>query len=70
MRMKGIFLKAQGIRAGWRALIFVGVYLTLRVALQLAFGSLTEIPDSEPNHPLHPLIRESCAALAVFSPLG
>jgi membrane protease YdiL (CAAX protease family) len=66
VRMKWIFLNGQGIRAGWRALIFVGVYLALRVATQSALGSLTAISESEPNPPLHPLIRESCAALVVF----
>ena len=65
-RMRAIFFSGQGVRAGWRALGFVGVYVALRVATQSALGSLMAISESEPNPLLHPLIRESCAALIVF----
>ena len=64
--MRAIFFSDQGVRAGWRALGFVGVYVALRVATQSAFGSHMTISESEPNPPWHPLIRESCAALIVF----
>ena len=55
--MRAIFLDGQGLRPGWRALLFVGVYVALRVATQFALGSLIAISESEPNPLLHPLIR-------------
>lgn len=66
IRKRPIFANDQGIRAGWRALMFVGLYVALRVATQSTLGSLIAISESEPNAPLHPLIRELCAALVVF----
>jgi uncharacterized protein len=64
--MRSFFFSGQNIRVGWKALLFVGLYVALRVASQLALGSHIVISESEPNPPLHPLIRESCAALLVF----
>jgi membrane protease YdiL (CAAX protease family) len=64
--VRSVFLNAQNIRVGWRALLFVSLYIALRVATQSGLGSLIAISESEPNPPLHPLIRESCAALNVL----
>jgi uncharacterized protein len=64
--VRSVFLNGQDIRVGWKALLFVGLYVALRVATQSGLGSLITISESEPNPPLHPLIRESCAVLLVF----
>lgn len=64
--LRSVFLDGSVIRIGWKALLFVGLYVALRVAMQSALGSLIAISESEPNPPLHPLIRESSAVLVVF----
>ena len=64
--VKAVFLNEQGIRAGWRALLFAGLYVLLRVTTQSALGSVIAISATEPNPPLHPLLRESCSLLIVF----
>ena len=43
----------------------MGMYVALRVQ-PTAPGSLIPVSETEPNPPLHPLIRESCAVLLVF----
>jgi membrane protease YdiL (CAAX protease family) len=64
--VRSVFLHEQKIRVGWRALLFVGLYIALRVASQITLRPFIAISETEPNPPLHPLIRESCAALLVF----
>jgi membrane protease YdiL (CAAX protease family) len=66
LTVRSVFLHEQKIRVGWTALLFVGLYIALRVATQITLGPFIAISETEPNSPLHPLIRESCGALLVF----
>ena len=64
--VRSLFLNSQGIRAGWKALLFVGMYVALRVGTQPALGSLIVLSQSEPNPPPHALIRQSRDVVLVF----
>lgn len=56
----------QGIRVGWKALLFVALYVALRLGTQPALGPLIELSQSEPNPPPHALIRQSWDLALVF----
>lgn len=47
-------------------MLFVGLYVALRVGTQPALGSLVEISQTEPNPPLHALLRQSWVVVLVF----
>jgi uncharacterized protein len=64
--VRSVFLSEQGIRVGWKALLFVGLLVTLRMGTRPALGSLIVLSQSEPNPPSNALIRESWLVLLVF----
>src|SRR5450755_4598994 len=64
--VRSVFLSEQGIRIGWKALLFVGLLIALRMGTRPALGSLIVLSQSEPNPPSHALIRESWLVLLVF----
>ena len=64
--VRSVFLSDQGIRVGWKALLFVGLLIALRMGTRPALGSLIVLSQSEPNPPSPALVRESWIVLLVF----
>jgi uncharacterized protein len=51
----------------WKTLLFVGLYVGMRIATGPLLGPLIVLSDSEPNPPEPALIRESWSVLLVFA---
>ena len=64
--LRSVFLNGQDIRVGWKALLFVALFVALRIGTGPALGSLIVLSQSEPNPPSPALIRESWLVLLVF----
>jgi membrane protease YdiL (CAAX protease family) len=65
-RLRWAFLSGQGLRVGWKALLFVCIYLGLSLA---ATPALRHIISPKPTGPISPtlaLIRESWEVILVF----
>lgn len=64
--VRSVFLSDQGIRVGWKVLIFIALYAVLRLGTAPLLGQIISISETEPNPPTHALIRESWSVLLVF----
>jgi len=64
--LRPVFLNGNEIRFGWKAALFVGLNVGLKMATQPVLGSLIALSQSEPNPPQPALFRETWAVLIVF----
>jgi membrane protease YdiL (CAAX protease family) len=65
--LRRIFISEQRIRAGWSALLFVGIFQGLEMGTALVLGRFISLKPSGPIPPALALIRESWEILVVFA---
>lgn len=66
-RVRRIFVGEDGIRIGWRALLFITIYLILSTLMTGALGHFVELEPRGPLPPTLVLIQESSDLLAMFA---
>jgi CAAX protease family protein len=64
--LRRIFLSEQGLRAGWKALLFVAIFQALVMGTAPVLLHVISLKPSEPISPVLALIRESWELLLVF----
>jgi membrane protease YdiL (CAAX protease family) len=61
------FADDRAIRSGWRALLFIGIYLALSAAFELVPARLLQIETQGPLPPRQVIVQESCDLFAILS---
>ncbi len=65
--LRRVFFGAQGIRAGWSALLFVAIFQILETGATAALSHFVSLKPTGPIPPTLALIRESCEVLLVLA---
>ncbi len=66
-RRRFFFADDGAIRSGWRALLFIGIYLALSASIEIIPARLLQLETQGPLPPGQVIVQESCDLFAILS---